>query len=408
MSHFLLLVKIVFLGAAIVIWSMIVINLVLTLGGFWYRRKFFQKRPSRISDFQLPAVSAIIPARNAELVIENTIRALLKMDYPKDRIELIIVNDKSTDKTAEIVERIAREDPRVRLLSWPPSAKGSGKPHTLNEGLKLCHHPIIAIYDADNKPTPDSLKKLCSVMVQEPTCAAAMGKFRCINRKKTILTRMVNIETLTFQWMIQTGRYWFSKFIMLPGTNYIIRKDVLEALRGWDEKAVTENAELSIRLQMQGHRIKFVPSSISWEQEPEDLKAWTKQRIRWIRGNNYVMKKVAKDALLFKNRKLSLEFLCIFGLYYLFLASIISSDLIFLFLSLGIILPNIPGPYLTVWLFAFLLSIAEVFFVLSYEDEDRPANFLIVAVMYFTYCQLWIYAAVKALWLDLTHKRAKE
>ena len=396
------ILEVLFLCAVIITWSMIVFNLVLTFGGFAYRRRFFKSKSKEIvSDDQLPCVSALIPARNEEVVIEKTIRALLAMDYPRDKFEIIVINDKSTDHTGEIVERLAKEDPRVRCLSWPAAERGSGKPHALNEGLKLCKYPVIAIYDGDNNPTRDSLKILCSRMVLNPGIAAAMGKFRCINRARNLLTRMVNIETLSFQWMIQAGRYWFSKFSVLPGTNYVIRKEVLEAVGGWDEKAITEDSELSVRLQMRGYEVQFVPTSVTWEQEPETLKVWVKQRTRWVRGNNYVMKKFAGDALRFKNRHLSLEFLYLFGLYYLFLASIVTSHLIFLFSALGVIQLDIPGPYTFVWASAFVLYLVEVFFVLSYEHEDRPSNLFVTALMYFTYCQLWIYVVFRSLILDL-------
>jgi cellulose synthase/poly-beta-1,6-N-acetylglucosamine synthase-like glycosyltransferase len=398
-------IEIIFLSAVVITWSMILFNLVLTFGGYAYRRRFFRSDLAEIPDEQLPCVSALVPARNEELVIEKTVRALLALDYPVEKFEVIVINDKSTDRTGEIVERLSREDSRVRLLTWPASPRGSGKPHALNEGLELCKFPVIAIYDGDNNPTPDSLRILCAQMVRKPGLAAAMGKFRCINRSKNILTRMVNIETLSFQWMIQAGRYWFSKFAVLPGTNYVIRKEVVEAVGGWDEKAITEDSELSVRLQMKGYEVQFIPTSVTWEQEPEKLKVWIKQRTRWVRGNNYVMRKFAGTALKFHNKHLSLEFLYLFGLYYLFLASIVSSHLIFLLSGLGVISIGLPGPYTAVWLSAFFLYLVEVFFVLSYEHEDRPVNIFVTAFMYFTYCQLWIYVVFKSLFLDLTGKR---
>jgi cellulose synthase/poly-beta-1,6-N-acetylglucosamine synthase-like glycosyltransferase len=396
------ILEFLFLFSVIVIWGMILFNLVLTFGGYFYRRKFFKNELTPSEDADLPAVSAMIPARNEAMVIEKTVRALLAMDYPKDKFEVIVISDHSNDGTTEIVERLSKEDPRVRCLGWPARERGSGKPHALNEGLKLCRHPVIAIYDGDNNPRPQSLRILCSAMVQNPNLTAVLGKFRCINRNKNILTRMVNIETLSFQWMIQAGRYWFSKFAILPGTNYIIKKEALEAVGGWDTKAITEDSELSVRLQMKGYEVQFVPTSVTWEQEPETLKVWIKQRTRWVRGNNYVLKKFAKPALQFKNRHLTTEFFYMFGLYYLFLLSTVLSHSIFILSLLGVIRVDIPGPYTAVWYSAYALYMAEVFFVLSYEKEDTFGNFLVTALMYFTYCQMWIYVVFKSLLLDIT------
>ncbi len=399
------ILEFLFLFSVIVIWGMIVFNLILTWGGYLYRRKFVKGDHSMSPDEDLPAVSAMIPARNEAMVIEKTVRALLAMDYPKDKFEVIVISDHSNDGTTEIVDRLALEDPRVRCLSWPARERGSGKPKALNEGLKMCRHPIIAIYDGDNNPRPESLRIMCTTMVRNPNLTAVLGKFRCINKGKNILTRMVNIETLSFQWMIQAGRYWFSKFAILPGTNYIIKKSALETVGGWDEKAITEDSELSVRLQMMGYEVQFVPTSVTWEQEPETLKVWIKQRTRWVRGNNYVLKKFAKPAMQFKNRHLTMEFLYMFGLYYLFLLSTVLSHGIFLLSLLGVIRIDIPGPYTAVWLSAYALYLAEVFFVLSYEKEDTFSNLLVTALMYFTYCQMWIYVVFKSLIMDLTRYR---
>lgn len=399
------ILEFLFLFSVMVIWGMILFNLVLTWGGYVYRRKSRRSPIVPSADSDLPAISAMIPARNEAMVIEKTVRALLAMDYPKDKFEVIVISDHSNDGTTEIVERLGREDARVRCLGWPARERGSGKPHALNEGLKMCRFPVIAIYDGDNNPRPESLRILASAMVQNPTLTAVLGKFRCINRNKNLLTRMVNIETLSFQWMIQAGRYWFSKFAILPGTNYIIKKEALDAVGGWDVKAITEDSELSVRLQMMGYHVQFVPTSVTWEQEPETLKVWIKQRTRWVRGNNYVLRKYARPALSFKNRHLTTEFFYMFGLYYLFLLSTVLSHSIFILSLLGIIQVDIPGPYTAVWYSAYALYMAEVFFVLSYEKEDTLGNLFVTALMYFTYCQMWIYVVFKSLWLDFTGTR---
>ena len=399
------ILEFLFLYSVLVIWGMILFNLVLTWGGYAYRRKSRKHPVIQAGDADLPAISAMIPARNEAMVIEKTVRALLAMDYPKDKFEVIVISDHSNDGTTEIVERLGLEDARVRCLSWPARERGSGKPKALNEGLKLCKHPVIAIYDGDNNPRPESLRILASAMVANPKLTAVLGKFRCINKGKNILTRMVNIETLSFQWMIQAGRYWFSKFAILPGTNYIIKREALDSVGGWDEKAITEDSELSVRLQMMGYQVQFVPASVTWEQEPETLKVWIKQRTRWVRGNNYVLGKFARQALRFENRHLTTEFLYMFGLYYLFLLSTVLSHGIFILSLLGVIRIDIPGPYTAVWFSAYALYLMEVFFVLSYEKEDTFSNLLVTALMYFTYCQMWIYVVFKSLLLDLTRTR---
>ena len=199
---------------------------------------------------------------------------------------------------------------------------------------------------------------------------------------------------------MQAGRFHLSNVAILPGTNYVIKKSVLEKCGGWDEKAITEDSELSVRIYQRGFKIKFVPLSVTWEQEPEKLSVWIRQRTRWVRGNNYVLRKFAPEAFRFKSKFLVMEFVYLFALYYLFLAAIVLSHSLFVLSAFGVVALNVPGPYFGVWISAYLLFIMEIVVVLSYEDEDSLKNIAYTFLMYFTYCQLWLYVVFKSLALD--------
>jgi len=395
-----------FLVSVAVIWMMIVYQLILTFAGYRYRQRIYAEQDQmEKTEQRLEPVSVMIPARNEALVIEQTIRRITAMEYPRDLLEVIIIDDGSDDGTGAIVERMAREDDRIRLVSLPAGQTGHGKAYALNVGLRECSHDIIAIYDADNQPQPDSLKTLVPHLLKSERTAAVVGKFRTVNRHATWLTRFINIETLAFQWILQAGRYNLSRVALLPGTNYVIRRSVLEGCGGWDEKAVTEDSELSVRIYQQGFRIKFVPLSITWEQEPEKLGTWIRQRIRWVRGNNYVIRKFAPEIVRLKSHFLVLDFIYMFALYYLFLGAVALSHLFFILSGLGIVALDVPGPYLGVWISAYLLFVLEIVVVLSHEGEDGWKNVVYAFLMYFTYCQLWLYVVFKALVLDLRRHR---
>jgi cellulose synthase/poly-beta-1,6-N-acetylglucosamine synthase-like glycosyltransferase len=397
---------VLFLASVAVIWLMIVYQLILTFAGYRYRRKLFdEQREIENSQQTLVPISIMIPARNEELVIEKTLKRVTGLDYPSDLLEIVIINDGSTDRTAAIVNARASKDERIKLVNLPVGETGHGKAYALNQGLKQCSHDVIAIYDADNNPQPDSLKILVPHLMKNESTAAVIGKFRTINKKKNWLTRFINIETLAFQWILQAGRFHLSRVSILPGTNYIIKKSVLEDCGGWDEKAITEDSELSVRIYQQGHHIKFVPVSITWEQEPEKLAIWIRQRTRWVRGNNYVLKKYAGDTFKFKSKFLLMEFFYLFGLYYFFLAAIVLSHILFILSATEIIALNVPGPYFGVWVSAFVLFVIETTLVLSYESEDTRLNILMTMLMYFSYCQLWLYVVFKSLALDIFQHR---
>ena len=397
---------ILFLFSVSIVWIMILYQLILTIFGYQYRRQIEKSRWD-MTRFQtdLPPISILIPARNEEIVIRNTLKKIQSLDYPRDKIEVLITDDGSTDKTVSIVEEMASQDPRIKLIHLPVAETGRGKAHALNMAFKQARHDFIAVYDADNNPEPSSLKMLAIDLISDNQLGAVIGKFRTLNRRKNLLTRFINIETLGFQWILQAGRYRAFKVAILPGTNLIIRKDVLMDCGGWDESAITEDTELSVRIYQKGWKIKFIPLAVTWEQEPEKWHTWVKQRTRWVRGNNYVINKFLGQALKLKNKFLFFEFIYLFILYYLFLAAIVISHLIFLFCGLGVLSLTVSGPYTAVWISAFILYLLEIILVLSYENEDNLLNIGITALMYFTYCQMWIYVVFRSFFLDMTKKR---
>ncbi len=400
-------IEIIFLLSVVVLWGMIFYQLLFTFLGYAYRRRALreQRQLDRVETEQdLPPVSILIPAHNEELVIEQTIRSLLSLNYPAERLEIIVINDGSTDKTAEMVLRMGEEDPRVRLFNVPEKESAQGKSHALNLGLKETRHDLVAVYDADNTPEPDALKYLALNLEGNPKLVAAFGKFRTRNKNRNLLTRFINLETLSFQFMVQAGRYFLFKIAILPGTNFLIRKKALEEHGAWDEGALTEDSELSIRLYSKGHEIKFVPYSVTWEEEPETWDVWLRQRTRWVRGNFYVLRKFLLPSFKFGKLGLTFELLHLFLLYYMFLGSILISHLIFILSALNLIAVLSPGPYFAVWCCAFILFVAEIALASSFEDEATPKNIGIIALMYFTYCQGWIVLVFRALFQEYRQK----
>lgn len=116
-----------FVVAVILIWFMIAYQLILTAAGYFhYQRSRKEKKIIDSASFDFPKVSILIPAHNEEKVISRTITSMLEFDYPHNRLEVIIINDGSSDGTEEIVSKIATSDPRVRLMNVPPGEGGRG------------------------------------------------------------------------------------------------------------------------------------------------------------------------------------------------------------------------------------------------------------------------------------------
>ena len=397
--------SIIFLLAVILIWFMIAYQFILTCAGFLhYLRSAKEKAQVDGMSFDYPTVSILIPAHNEEIVIAATIESMLALEYPRDRYEVIVINDGSTDRTKEIIENYAGSDARVKLYDVPKGQGGKGKSRALNLGVKIARSEVIAIYDADNTPQPDALRYLVAQLLLHPELGAVLGKFRTVNKKRNLLTRCINVETLSFQSILQAGRWHMLGIATLPGTNFVIRRDIVEQLNGWDEDAITEDSELSIRMYMHGWMIKVIPYSITYEQEPETWSVWVRQRTRWVRGNNYVSKKFFRQRSQIRSRKLRLELLYALSLYYIFFVAILTSDVLFILALTNVVVITLPGPYSLVWGIAILLFFAEILLALSYDGEDSLAQLLVIALMYVSYCQLWLYVVARAFYLDVIRK----
>ncbi len=391
-----------FVLSVIFIWFMIAYQLVLTIAGFFHNWASAKEKRSidGMTHLESPRVCILIPAHNEETVIQRTLDAMVRLDYPADKLEILVINDGSSDRTGEIVEGMSKRDPRVRCYNVPKGEGGKGKSRALNLGLKQTDAEVIAVYDADNQPLPSALKYLVAELLLHPDLGAVLGNFRTINKDRTWLTRFVSIETMSFQAILQAGRWALFKVATLPGTNFVIWKHLLDDLKGWDEDAITEDSELSIRVYMKGYKIKYIPFAVTLEQEPETFPVWAKQRTRWVRGNNYVVTKFVKEIPQFQNKFLAFEVLYLLSLYYIFLFAIGVSDLIFILSVTHLVAIPLPGPYTAVWILAVVLFVFEIILVLSYEGMDTPRNFFLVLLMYFTYCQFWIYVVGRGVYLD--------
>lgn len=390
---------------------MLIYQFLLSVGGFLWRQKLFrQKKYGQVLNLpqeDLPSVSILIPCRNEGKVIKKTVEKVMAMNYPAERLEIMVINDGSTDNTKEIAQQLSHDNKNVVFIDIPEKISGRGKGAALNLCLQKVKHDLIAVFDADNQPHEDSLIQLVSHLEADPNLAAATGKFRAYNKNRNLLTRLINIESVAFQWIIQAGRWFLLGISMLPGTNFVIRKSVLIEVGGWDEKALTEDTELTFRIYQKGYKVKFIPDAVTEEQEPERLSTWIRQRTRWARGNNYIIAKFNRSIMKKSNRLISLELMNLFYLYYLFVFAILFSDVIFIMSMFNLVDIKIAGPYLELWILAFLLFVLEVILALHYEDEDSFINFTLTLFAYFTYTKLWVVVVLTSLFQDIVLRKER-
>lgn len=389
-----------FLFSLISIWILLLINIVLALNGYKYYLNMENTHIKLIEDGKCPYVSILVPAHNEGKVIYRTVKSLILLNYPKDRYEIIVINDNSSDNTGEELHRVKKEFNcgNLKVITTNKITGGKGKSNALNLGYKASKGEYIAVYDADNTTEKNALKYLITTIVKDESLAAVIGKFRTRNKEKNLLTRFINIETLSFQWMAQAGRWQLLKLCTIPGTNFVIRKSIIDTMGGWDTKAISEDTEISFRIYRLGYKIKFMPKAVTWEQEPETLKVWFKQRTRWAKGNIYVLLKYIKTIFTEKPSKINFDIIYFFGVYFLFLSSVLISDALFL-ISLFVDIPlHVMGNFNLLWILAYILFILEVAVTLTMErGESGFNNLILIPLMYFTYCQMWLIVAVNSI-----------
>ena len=392
----------VFIACLIVIWSVLLYHVVLSYAG--YRYSLFAEEEKRRIDGSpigaMPSVTILVPAHNEEAVIERTLLSIAAMDYPTRLVDILCINDGSKDRTGAIAQKVSQATKgKVKVLSVPAERSGKGKAEALNFGLEHATGEIIAVYDADNTPEKSALLYLVRNLVEgRDTLGAVIGKFRTRNQDRNLLTRFINLETIFFQWTTQAGRWSLYRLATIPGTNFVVWADLARSLKGWDPKALTEDTEFSIRIYLAGKFIKMVPYAVTWEEEPERWSVWFRQRTRWAMGNIYVLRKYSLSLLFRGKFRLYWDILYMLMIYFLFLASVTTSLVIFVIGLTGLGNIVLEGPFNILWFLAAVLFVIEMGISLTAEPgEDRIANLAIALVMYFTYSQLWLLVVFNAL-----------
>ncbi|MDF2668686.1 MAG: ydaM [Paenibacillus sp.] len=401
---------ILMLIAVICIWSLLLVNVVLIIAGYLY---YIQGESETVPEIvgEAPFVTIMVPAHNEGKVIVQTVESLLALDYPRDRYEIIVINDNSSDNSSVLLAKVQDRHPgrNLIIINTDKITGGKGKSNALNIGFQQSQGELIAIYDADNTPEKKALRYLVGEIMHDSTLGAVIGKFRTRNRDASLLTRFINIETLSFQWMAQAGRWKLFKLCTIPGTNFIMRRHIVESIGGWDVKAIAEDTEISFRIYMMGYRIKFQPKAVTWEQEPQTMKVWFKQRTRWAKGNIYVIVKNARLIFDPAAKNIRFDLLYFLSIYFLLLTSLIMSDILLILHALGYVHTTIAGFSTFLWLLAVVLFIVGTFItVITEKGEMKLSNIWIIMLMYVSYCQFWMVVAAYGLYAylkDLVFKR---
>ncbi|MGD6851279.1 MAG: glycosyltransferase [Candidatus Bathyarchaeia archaeon] len=230
---------------------------------------------------ETPKFSLIVPTKNEETVIRRCLDGILNLDYPKDKIQVVVVDGNSADKTCQICSEYEEKYPSMfKVISEQTT---HGKPAALNLALPYLNGDVIGVFDADSLPEKDVLAKV-SAYLTDKKIIAVQGMTTSINEKSNALTRVIAMEEKAWFQMLMSGREKLQLFVPLTGSCQFVRRNVLEEMGGWDENSLTEDVELALRLVEKNHLIKYAPDVCSGQETPTVLRSLVKQRVRWYRG----------------------------------------------------------------------------------------------------------------------------
>lgn len=255
---------------------------------FAYNRLFGKQRLyyNDIYSTRMPSISVLIPMHNEEQVLDFVLQSLLKCEYDRDRLEIIPINDNSTDRTKEMLDEYHEKYEFIRPLHR--NCPDRGKPAGLNDAMKIAKGDIIIVFDADYRPARDMLKQL-AVAFQDPEVGAVMGRVIPYNTNKNLLTRLINLERCGGYQVDQQARYNLKSIPQYGGTVGGFRKDLMLEMGGFNPLVLAEDTELTYRFYTKGWKVIYANSAECYEEAPETWAVRGRQIRRWARGHNQVL-----------------------------------------------------------------------------------------------------------------------
>ncbi len=223
-----------------------------------------------------PSVAIIIPCYNEAKTLARTTMSVLALVYPKNKLEVILVDDGSKDATASVMEQF-RDNPQVKII-----LKENGGKHTaLNAGIATTNADIVGCLDADSVVEPDALYEAVSSF-HSPQVAATTAAMS-VHEPKNIVQHMQNAE-YTFGILLRHTLSSINGLYVTPGPFSLYRRDVVNTLGGFREGHQTEDLEMALRLQQAGYKIENAPRARVYTQTPVTVRRLVKQRTRWTTG----------------------------------------------------------------------------------------------------------------------------
>jgi cellulose synthase/poly-beta-1,6-N-acetylglucosamine synthase-like glycosyltransferase len=235
-----------------------------------------------IVDDELPVYTIHLPVYKEDKLIKKLIWNLQSLDYPREKLDIKLLIEEDDDKTLNAVRNL--DFPAIFEVIVVPFHAPKTKPKACNYGLHFSRGKYLTIYDAEDIPDTDQLKKVASLFSKlPPNFICVQSALNYFNRNENFLTRMFTLEySYWFDYMLP-GLDTLDIPIPLGGTSNHFKMDVLIELGAWDPFNVTEDADLGVRAYAKGYKVAII-NSTTYEEANNDPINWIRQRSRWIKG----------------------------------------------------------------------------------------------------------------------------
>jgi cellulose synthase/poly-beta-1,6-N-acetylglucosamine synthase-like glycosyltransferase/peptidoglycan/xylan/chitin deacetylase (PgdA/CDA1 family) len=241
-----------------------------------HRLLISRRTPADLDPKTGPLVSVLIPCFNEEKVIVASVRRILATQW--DRLEVLVLDDGSHDRTSEVVREAFSGESRVRLMTF----ENGGKARALNRGLVEAKGEVIVALDADTLFPPDTIPKLARWFA-DPRVGAVAGN-ALVGNRRNLITRWQALEYVTAQNLERRALAVLGAVTVVPGAVGAWRRSALEALGGYPADTLAEDQDLTLAAQRAGWRIEFDPDARAYTEAPETVQGLLKQRFRWSFG----------------------------------------------------------------------------------------------------------------------------
>ncbi len=235
-----------------------------------------------ILDSDLPTVTVIVPMHNEELVAELSLENIANTIYPKDKLEIIPIEDHSEDATLSILQKFSQKYDNIHPYVRDTGTRG--KPAAMNEVMEFARGEIIIVFDADYLP-PKGIIRDIAISFLDPEVGAVMGRVIPSNVSSSLLTRLLDMERTGGYQIDQQARYNLNLVPQYGGTVGGFRREVALDLGGFNPAIITEDTELTFKLYEQGWKVVYANRAECYEEAPETWIVRSRQVTRWARGH---------------------------------------------------------------------------------------------------------------------------